>query len=374
MKPVLEKALIILNVVLFLIRSGIISFSLIKFFVSRMLEMVLPLLSLSIVLFMVGMIHLSLVTLIAAIALANPSEGNVLAFGGWNLVSIVILLVIVVVIGLLLFSLIVLLKMSRPNRNTIYEWTPDKSGLEYEEFTVKSRDGTELVGWFIKGGGKGPVIVAHGYTSNMGNGSYMKTAIEGLVKKGFDVATFDFRAHGRSKGTTCTVGVRESWDLETVIDWVLDKTGKDKVALVGYSMGAMTAIIVGSRNDKTAVVVADSPPPGLPQSIERGLKVFAGLPGWLAPLVKMWGGLLYGFNPDEYVMWKLAEKSKAHLMVVVGTKDVFITVDEAKKIVEAARKAGKDAELFIVEGAEHVKTVEHPEYVDRISSFIEKHL
>lgn len=307
-------------------------------------------------------------------AAAIPTGAGPQVFGVWSLAYAAILLVLFFAAGLLLFSLVVLLKMSRPKRNTVYEWTPDASGLEYEEFTVRSRDGTRLVGWFIRGGGMGPVIVAHGYTSNMGNGTYMRTAIEGLAKSGFDVATFDFRAHGRSGGKACTVGVRESWDLEAVIDWVLEKTGKKRVALVGYSMGAMTAIIVGSRDDRAAVVVADSPPPGIPQSIVRGLKVFAGLPGWLAPLVKMWGRLLYGFNPDEYVMQRLAEKSKAHLMVVVGTRDVFITVDEAERIVEAARRAGKDAELFVVEGAEHVRAVEHPEYVDKISSFIEKHL
>ena len=90
--------------------------------------------------------------------------------------------------------------------------------------------------------------------------------------------------------------------------------------------------------------------------------------------MKLWARLLYKVNPDNYVMWDLAAKTKAALMVVVGTKDPFISVDEAQRIVEAARKAGVPAELFVVDGVGHVETVKHPEYIEKIAAFIEENL
>lgn len=278
------------------------------------------------------------------------------------------------VLAFLLFTLLVFLKMTNPPRKEVYEWTPEKSGYEYMDLATASKDGTKLYGWHIKGGGKGLVIVAHGYTENMGNGSYVRKAIEGMLSRGFDVVVFDFRGHGRSGDAPSTVGPREAEDIIAIIDWAEKKLGAERVALIGYSMGAMASIIASTMDDRIAVVVADSPPPGLPQAIARGLKVFAGLPGGLASFMKLWARLLYKVNPNNYVMWDLAAETKAALMVVVGSKDPLISVDEAKRIVKAAKGAGAPAELFVVDDVGHVETVKHPEYIEKIAAFIEENL
>lgn len=282
-----------------------------------------------------------------------------------------------VLAALALVSLVIFLKMTRPPRKTTYDWTPGELGLPYEEFTVKTPDGITLRGWLIRGGDKGPVVAAHGYTSNMGS-HYMRVAVEGLARRGYTVAAFDFRGHGSSEGSYTTVGPKEATDLETVVNWVLEKTGREKAALIGYSMGAMTSIIVASRSPRVAVAVADSPPPGLPQAIERGLTYFAHLPPALAailkPFLEAWARILYGVKPSDYVMWRLAEHSNAHLLVVVGSEDPLVTVEEAERIAAAARKAGRDGEAHVVEGVGHVETVKDPGYIDLVEGFIARHL
>lgn len=275
------------------------------------------------------------------------------------------------------FTLVVLLKMTRPPRKKSYEWTPGQLGLPYEEFTVESSDGVELHGWLIRGGDKGPVVAAHGYTSNMG-AAYMRKAVEGLARRGYTVATFDFRGHGSSGGSYTTVGPRESDDLEAVIDWLLARTGARGVALIGYSMGAMTSIITAARDERVRAVVADSPPPGLPQAMRRGLTYFAHLPGWLAslltPFLEAWARIIYRVNPREYVMWDLAARGRAHILVVVGTEDPLVTVEEAERIAGAARRAGRDGEVYVVEGVGHVETVRDPRYLDVVEGFIAGHM
>jgi len=290
------------------------------------------------------------------------------------MIELLLYSIIGAVLAFLLFTLLVFLKMTNPPHKEMYEWTPKKSGYEYTDFATASKDSTKLYGWYIKGGGKGLVIVAHGYTENMGNGSYVRKAIEGMLSRGFDVVTFDFRGHGRSGDAPSTVGPREAEDIIAVIDWAEKKLGTKRVALIGYSMGAMASIIASTMDDRVAVVVADSPPPGLPQAAARGLKVFAGLPEWLASFMKLWARLLYNVNPDNYIMWVLAARTRAALMVVVGTKDPFISVGEAQHIVEAARKAGVQAELFIINDVGHVETINHPEYIEKIAAFIEENL
>jgi len=282
-----------------------------------------------------------------------------------------------VLAALALAALLIFLKMTRPPRKTVYDWTPRDLGLPYEDFTVETPDGITLRGWLIRGGDKGPVVAAHGYTSNMG-AHYMRVAVEGLARRGYTVAVFDFRGHGSSGGSYTTVGPREAVDLETVVDWVLGRTGGEKAALIGYSMGAMASIIVASRSPRVAVAVADSPPPGLPQAIERGLTYFAGLPAaltWvLKPFLEAWAWILYGVKPSDYVMWRLAEHSKAHLLVVIGDRDPFVTAEEAEMIAAAARRAGREGRVHVVKGAGHVETVKDPGYVDLVEGFIAGHL
>ncbi len=305
-----------------------------------------------------------------------PLASTALFVAGWEAAAWAVLAACIVLAVLAVAALLIMVKMTRPPRKKVYEWTPEALGLPYEEFTVRSRDGVELKGWLIRGGGKGPVIVAHGYTSNMG-ATYTRVAAEGLVRRGYTVALFDFRGHGSSGGSYTTVGPKEAGDLLDVADWLLRKTGASRVALVGYSMGAMASILAASMDERVAVVVADSPPPGLPQAVKRGLTYFAGAPGWLAsllaPFLYLWAYILYGVWPPSYVMWDAAARSHAHLLVVVGDQDPLVTVEEAERIAAAARSAGRDGEVHVVRGAGHVRTVEEPGYVDVVEGFIAGH-
>ncbi len=79
---------------------------------------------------------------------------------------------------------------------------------------------------------------------------------EELAGKGYAALTFNFRGYDGSGGQQDYDKLDE--DLEAVVNYVRG-TGKERIFLVGASMGATTSLVVG-ENEYVAGIVAVSPP------------------------------------------------------------------------------------------------------------------
>ena len=95
-------------------------------------------------------------------------------------------------------------------------------------------------------------VLCHGLGSGKGS---MRSSGLNLAKRGICVLIFDFRGHGRSEG------VFDGDEAEDVIEawqWLSQYEGVDRqrIALVGHSMGARAALIASSRIDSLGAVVA----------------------------------------------------------------------------------------------------------------------
>jgi pimeloyl-ACP methyl ester carboxylesterase len=87
--------------------------------------------------------------------------------------------------------------------------------------------------------------------------------MEFLARRGFYVYAVDQRGYGRStpvSGLTIR-GEQSAEDLKSVIDFIKEKAGVDKVNLVGHSWGGVVAIILAGRfhEDVEGMVVIGSP-------------------------------------------------------------------------------------------------------------------
>ncbi len=244
--------------------------------------------------------------------------------------------------------------------------TPAAYGLHYENFTVTTGDGVRLRGWIIPGSPRVVFVVMHGYTSCRADRRLLEIQAE-LARRGYTVVAFDFRGHGESGGTT-TIGPRESaYDVPAVLSMVRRRYPGARIVLLGYSMGAVAAIMAGSRASGDIVIVADSPYPTLDEVIPRWLKSYMGIPRAYSELIGFWGSLMAGVDTRFGPI--LLDRIDKPLLVIAGDHDPLVTPAEARAI--AAKSCCGRA--LIVGGAGHVesyKTLGRDRYIEEILDFV----
>ena len=101
-------------------------------------------------------------------------------------------------------------------------------------------DGARI--WYAAYGSGSPVILLHGGLGHSGNWGYQ---IPALVRSGYRAVLIDSRGHGRS-----TRDARPyTYELmASDVSAVMDTLNLDKVALVGWSDGACTALVLASKS------------------------------------------------------------------------------------------------------------------------------
>lgn len=103
--------------------------------------------------------------------------------------------------------------------------------------------GVDLTGWQCHAPepARGTVVYLHGVADNRASGV---GTIARFLRRGFEVVTYDSRAHGGSGGEACTYGFFEKDDLKLVIDTVR----RLPVVLIGTSLGAAVALQHAARS------------------------------------------------------------------------------------------------------------------------------
>ncbi|MDD9932815.1 MAG: alpha/beta hydrolase [Myxococcales bacterium] len=113
--------------------------------------------------------------------------------------------------------------------------------------SFKSFDGTRIVyeQWGQEGAGPW-VVLHHGFIADARLNWVLPGVVDALVRAGRRVTALDARSHGGSDKPTEAERCGElnmARDLEALFDLL----GEDAIDLVGYSMGAVVALIVASR-------------------------------------------------------------------------------------------------------------------------------
>ncbi|NPA75477.1 MAG: alpha/beta fold hydrolase [Euryarchaeota archaeon] len=247
------------------------------------------------------------------------------------------------------------------------EWTPKTYGMDYEDFEVQTADGLTLKGWHVNKNSPATVFLLHGYTVSRWT-FYIEKMVEFLKDEPYNLVIFDFRAHGESEGKHTSVGDKEIEDIKAV----LDKLGTEKNCLVGYSMGADIAIRA-LEFDNVCCAVADSPPIYMDSTGRRGLRYFANLPEWIYDSAHPFFSFFAGTKGVDIIDY--AERVKKPLLLIAGSLDPLVKVDEVMEFYEKNRKVNPDVELWVTSG-KHVRSVkvDPDEYRRRVLAFIKNHL
>jgi pimeloyl-ACP methyl ester carboxylesterase len=249
--------------------------------------------------------------------------------------------------------------------------TPGAYGIHYEEIDFHSPDGLSLRGWFVPAAAaqpQGTVVFCHGQSGSMDRDTPWLPPVH---EAGFNVLMFDFRGHGRSDGSSVSLGYFERQDLLGALDY-LARRGITRVGLIGFSMGGAVAMAVAADSPAVAAVVSDSGYASL-QRVLMGALLERRLPRPLARLAA-WALLRYAgwrlkanlaaYEPKR----RVGAEFRCPLLAIQGEADPYVPVGDIGALV---RGAGGPAELWRVPGSGHRQARElHPgEYRRRVLDF-----
>ncbi len=241
--------------------------------------------------------------------------------------------------------------------------TPKDVGLAYTPVTLAA-DGLRLAAWHIAAAApdRPVVLIAHGFNANKAN--FLVPAV--LVHQlGYDAFMFDFRAHGDSDGFLSTFGFAEARDVKAAHDWIRGRYPARPVYALGYSMGGAAVIRAAAEYGIFDAIVLDSTFGSL-EAVARAtlLRPFGPLAGWLWHGGRFWAWVGTGLDLDQHRPARhVAALTDRPLLLVHGTGDSLIPHAESVRL---HALAGRGAELWLVEGAEHVQSVDHPAYRGRL--------
>lgn len=306
---------------------------------------------------------------------------------------------------LLLFSLISVVGMTfiyyetsnlfihRKNEKPI-EKLSDIKGFDYEEVTFKSREGNvTLKGIFFSTNPSSnkTVIAIHGFDEDRLMDGRTKMLVKYLIPRGYNVLAFDLRGHGQSEGDLISFGYYEKYDVLGAIDY-LKQRGKEgeKIALLGFSMGAITAIEAAGEDERVNALIADSP--------IRDLKLFIAqdinnISNNLDTVLTNYGGPAYCsiiryFPFKSYAIIRIAELydlnisqvspmstvkniAKKPIFLIHSKNDKFISYTNSEAIYQSLQNHSH-ASIWFTEKAEHIGSLKmYPEeYLGKIGAFL----
>ncbi|HEU4673232.1 MAG TPA: alpha/beta hydrolase [Candidatus Limnocylindrales bacterium] len=215
-----------------------------------------------------------------------------------------------------------------------------------------------------------PLVLLHGATS-VGREDF--AAQLPLLSQAFHCYMPDARGHGATVWDAAA-GFRYRWLVDDLIAFV-DALGIDTFHLLGFSMGAMTALhfaVEQSDRLRTLVVVGITTQREPRQSVTRRLmdpeRILRDDPAWAARLdrrhapqgVGAWQRLLPAIAADVRVQPLLGPRDTRRIevpaLVVAGDRDPFVPVDHAWGLMRQL----PDARLFVLPDCGHEAQVRRP--------------
>ena len=262
------------------------------------------------------------------------------------------------------------------------EGHPTEYGLPYENVAFSPRgdewDDIVLRGWLIeKGKDELTLMLIHGLNRNRTGDNALELARR-LFDRGFNVLLFDIRGHGESSGDRLSAGYFERWDILGAYDFLVQRgVPPEGVGLLGWSLGAGTALLAAAEEPGIKAVVSDSSFADVHDLIAQETARATVFPQWAVPVfvpgMKVIARVLYGIDVGAVVPEKAAGTLGYPILVIHGGEDSRVPVEQSVRIYTSA-SAG--SELWLVHGSDHADAVvDAPdEYVERVDAYFHSRL
>lgn len=199
-------------------------------------------------------------------------------------------------------------------------------------------------------GHKNVVLIAHGFF-NSRKAVLLKELGEEL-NRAYDVVMLDFRGHGQSEGLFCWTA-REHLDLLAVLQDI--RPYYERIGLIGFSLGAASAIIAAAQSEAIHSLIAVSAPAAV-EKIEYHFWALDVENDILYNLFKE-GRIGKGIRPGPFWLKKdrpidIIDKIRSPILFVHGTADWIIRPWHAQALYE---KAAAPKKLVIIPNGPHAE-------------------
>ncbi len=295
-------------------------------------------------------------------------------WSGW-LTRVVVVLAVALVVGYTGISAIAADRLSRPKRIALVG-SPADHGLTFESVEFASlEDGIPLRGWWMPvPASDRAVIIVHGRNSSRSasNGDLTRQAA-GLVKAGYNVLSFDLRAHGESGGDRYSLGPLERRDVLAAVAYVRARgIPAGHIGLLCHSMGAAICLLTAPEAADVSAVIADSAYARLTELLEVEFPKQGGLPTFFIPGVMFMDNALYGIDLTKAAPIDVVAKIRPRpIFFIHSESDAYVPPENSRRLWGAS---GEGPEmLWIVAGPEHNEMFKaYPEeYLQRVVGFLD---
>ena len=199
---------------------------------------------------------------------------------------------------------------------------PEDYGFQWEDAGIRTSDGVNLHGWFLRAHSeRGVILFLHG---NAGNISGRLFKAQGWVERGFSVLLADYRGYGQSEGSI-KQGEDIFLDAEAALDWLIQEKHftLPRIIVYGESLGSHPAIRLAAKH-RFASLVLEAP---FTSFQDLAAKHYAMIPGMIAE--KLLGD--FKFPNMDYV-----GTLQSPVFIIHGTNDDICSYEMGKKLFEKA--------------------------------------
>ena len=276
--------------------------------------------------------------------------------------------------GLLWFTNSIARGLLRAERKPL-ALTPQQVGLTLEDVRISGPRG-ELAAWYLPARNGCTLICCHGIHDN--RGQWLDQVARLHERGGYGAVLFDFAGHGHSDHGIVTYGVREREDVAAIIAWLRARgdVNMDGLAIMGYSLGAITATLAAATLPELRALVIESGFADLQHDIAQLFTRFTRLPAFpLANLVVWWGQRLADVRLSDIRPAQVIGQVSPRATLIIADLDDELA-DEPYDGERLYAAAGEPKELWQVADARHVQAFwrRPEEWVERVGGFLDEHL
>src|ERR1700687_1503000 len=254
----------------------------------------------------------------------------------------------------------------------------------HEDVSFRSTDGLLLKGWWFLAQSRSDiaatkaVVFVHGRGQNRIASSFRPDKIAPIfLARGWNVLLFDLRGHGESEGERYSLGQYEPRDIVAAVTFAAAKSGvpKQRVAVIGESLGAGSAIMTVALDPAIGPVVTDSAYADAYTVVSEVGQNYTGLPSWFTPGIVLAGKTFFGLDVASV---KPVDVVRSHperaWLFIQCTADPTVYAHHGTDLRAASANPG--TELWMVDGCLHVQAfTDHPaEWQQHVLTFLDREI